>query len=109
MDIVKLISYGLVKNVLVVRVNGEVWDLICLIDVDVMFELLIWKDEDGKVIFWYLFVYLMVEVLEDFYFGIKFGIGLVIDNGFYYDIDFGECVLFIEDFKKIEDKMIELV
>ncbi|MDB4439056.1 threonine--tRNA ligase, partial [bacterium] len=37
-----------------------------------------------------------------------FGIGPPIDTGFYYDIDTGDKVLTQDDFKKIEDKMLEL-
>lgn len=67
-----------------------------------------WDDKDGKVIFWYFFVYLMVEVLEAIYLGVKFGIGLFIDGGFYYDVDFGEYIIFSDDFFQIEQKMLEL-
>ncbi len=108
MDIAKSISHGLAKNVLAARVNGEVWDSTRPIDVDATLELLTWKDEDGKATFWHSSAHLMAEALEDLYPGTKFGIGPAIDNGFYYDIDLGERVLSTEDFKKIEDKMIEL-
>ncbi|MDD3287297.1 MAG: threonine--tRNA ligase, partial [Bacteroidales bacterium] len=39
----------------------------------------------------------------------KFGIGPSIENGFYYDIDFGDSQLSSEDFAKIEQKMQDLV
>lgn len=35
---------------------------------------------------------------------VEFGIGLVIENGFYYDIDMEEVII-VEDFKKIEKEM----
>lgn len=50
----------------------------------------------------------MAEALEAIYPGTKFGIGPAIENGFYYDIDLGGKVLTSDDFKKIEDKMLEL-
>lgn len=109
MDVVKFISEGLVCNVFFVKVNGEVWDVNCFIIEDVKLQLFMWNDKDGKVIFWYLLVYFMVEVLEVFYFNVKFGIGLVIDIGFYYDVDIGDQVLSINDLEVIEKKMIEFV
>ena len=50
----------------------------------------------------------MAEALETFYPGVKFGIGPPVDNGFYYDVDLGGQAISSEDFKKIEDKMLEL-
>ncbi|MFM7053723.1 MAG: threonine--tRNA ligase, partial [Bacteroidota bacterium] len=52
--------------------------------------------------------HLMAEALETFFPGIKFGIGPPIENGFYYDVDPGDQPISSEDFKKIEDKMLEL-
>lgn len=34
----------------------------------------------------------------------KFGVGPVVENGFYYDIDLGETKISGADFKKIEKK-----
>ncbi len=108
MDIAKSISHGLAKNVLSARVNGEVWDSTRPIETDAKLELLTWNDEDGKSTFWHSSAHLMAEALEALYPGTKFGIGPAIENGFYYDIDLGDRVLSTEDFKKIEDKMLEL-
>jgi threonyl-tRNA synthetase len=46
--------------------------------------------------------------LEALYPGTKFGIGPAIDTGFYYDVDFGDREFSSDEFKKIEDKMLEL-
>lgn len=108
LDIAKSISHGLAKNVLSARVNGEVWDATRPIETDAKLELLTWNDTDGKSTFWHSSAHLMAEALEALYPGTKFGIGPAIDNGFYYDIDLGDRVLSTEDFKKIEDKMLEL-
>ena len=50
----------------------------------------------------------MAEALEALYPGVKFGIGPAIENGFYYDVDFGGKQIAESDLKAIEDKMIEL-
>ncbi|MEQ1916570.1 MAG: threonine--tRNA ligase, partial [Gallionella sp.] len=50
----------------------------------------------------------MAEALEILYPGVKFGIGPALENGYYYDVDFGDYKLTPEDFSKIEAKMLEL-
>jgi threonyl-tRNA synthetase len=50
----------------------------------------------------------MAEALEALYPGTKFGIGPAIETGFYYDVDFGDKEFSSNDFKQIEDKMLEL-
>ena len=50
----------------------------------------------------------MAEALEALYPGVKFWVGPPVENGFYYDVDLGGNQLSSDDFKKIEDKMIEL-
>jgi threonyl-tRNA synthetase len=50
----------------------------------------------------------MAEAIEALYPGTKFGIGPAIENGFYYDIDLGGKEFGSDQFKEIEDKMVEL-
>jgi threonyl-tRNA synthetase len=50
----------------------------------------------------------MAEAIEVLYPGTKFGIGPAIENGFYYDIDLGGKEFGSDQFKEIEDKMVEL-
>lgn len=108
MDIALSISEGLARNVLAAKVNGKVVDASLPINEDSDFQLLTWNDLDGKATFWHSSAHLMAEAIEALYPGTKFGIGPAIETGFYYDIDMGEKSLSSEDFKKIEDKMLEL-
>lgn len=39
----------------------------------------------------------------------KFGVGPVVDNGFYYDIDLGDVTISEDDFKKIEKEMRKVI
>lgn len=39
----------------------------------------------------------------------KFGVGPVVENGFYYDIDLGETTISEDDFKKIEKEMRRII
>ena len=40
--------------------------------------------------------------------GVKLGIGPAIDNGFYYDVDFGEQQFSSNDFEKVEQKIFRI-
>lgn len=108
MEIAKSISEGLARNVLAAEVNGEVWDASRPIEKDSSVRLLTWNDAEGKATFWHSSAHLMAEALEALYPGIKFGIGPAIETGFYYDVDFGDREFSSDDFKQIEDKMVEL-
>ena len=108
MQVALSISEGLARNVLAAEVNGEVWDASRAIEVDSTVKLLTWNDDKGKSTFWHSSAHLLAEALEALYPGIKFGIGPSIETGFYYDVDFGDVEFSSDDFKKIEDKMLEL-
>ncbi|EHQ30184.1 threonine--tRNA ligase [Mucilaginibacter paludis] len=102
------ISEGLARNVLAAEVNGEVWDASRQIETDAHVKLLTWNDVQGKATYWHSSAHLMAEALEALYPGTKFGIGPAIETGFYYDVDFGDREFSSDEFKKIEDKIIEL-
>ncbi len=107
-EIALSISEGLARNVLSAKINGEVWDSSRPINDNSSIQLLTWNDLDGKSTFWHSSAHLMAEAMEFFYPGIKLAIGPPIENGFYYDIDFGDYQFTDKDFKKVEDKIIEL-
>jgi threonyl-tRNA synthetase len=108
MQIALSISEGLARNVLAAEVNGEVWDASRPIEEDSAVKLLTWNDAKGKSTYWHSSAHLLAEALESLYPGTKFGIGPAIETGFYYDVDFGDHQFSSDDFKKIEDKVIEL-
>ncbi|MFT5156250.1 MAG: threonyl-tRNA synthetase [Bacteroidia bacterium] len=108
MDVAKDISEGLARNVLAAKVDGEVWDSTRSISKSSDLQLLTWNDNDGKSTFWHSSAHIMAEAFEALYPGIKLGIGPPIENGFYYDIDFGEQSFSSDEFKKVEDKFLEL-
>ncbi len=109
MDVAKSISEGLARNVLSANVNGEVWDSNRLIENDSTVKLNTWNDIEGKDTFWHSSAHLLASAISELYPNAKFGIGPAIENGFYYDIDFGDVQLSSEDFANIENKMQELV
>ena len=107
-EIAMSISEGLARNVIAAKVNGEVWESNRPIAEDSSVQLLTWNDLDGKSTFWHSSAHLMAEALEALYPGIKLGIGPAIEQGFYYDIDFGDLEFDGGDLEKIEQKMLEL-
>jgi threonyl-tRNA synthetase len=108
MQIAMSISEGLARNVLAAEIDGQVWDAGRPIEQDAHIKLLTWNDTNGKATFWHSSAHLMAEALEALYPGTKFGIGPAIETGFYYDVDFGDREFSSDDFKQIEDKMLEL-
>ncbi|HRG84005.1 MAG TPA: threonine--tRNA ligase, partial [Chitinophagaceae bacterium] len=108
LQVAQSISEGLARNVLAAKVNGEVVDATRPITADAKLVLLTMNDTEGKSTLWHSSAHLMAEAIESLYPGTKFGIGPPIENGFYYDIDLGGKSISQDDFKKIEDKMLEL-
>ncbi|ARK12085.1 threonine--tRNA ligase [Fibrella sp. ES10-3-2-2] len=113
LDVALGISEGLARNVLAAKVNGKVQDATLPIETPtdgnpVSVQLLTWNDLEGKSTFWHSSAHLLAEALEALYPGTKFAIGPPIENGFYYDVDFEGKHFSQDDFKKVEDKMLEL-
>jgi threonyl-tRNA synthetase len=109
LEVAKNISERLAKEVLSVTVNGEVWDLTRPITTNSTLRLHKWDDEQAKHAFWHSTAHLMAEAIEVLYPNAKLAIGPAIENGFYYDIDFGATTLVEADLAKIEEKMMEFV
>ncbi|MDY0252949.1 MAG: threonine--tRNA ligase [Tenuifilaceae bacterium] len=109
LEIAKNISDRLTKEVLSITVNGEVWDLTRSINTDASIRLHKWDEEEAKHAYWHSSAHLMAEAVEMLYPGVKLGIGPSIENGFYYDIDFGDYTISDSDLPRIEAKMMEIV
>ncbi len=108
MDVALSISEGLARNVLSAKVNNIVVDANTPINESSNLTLLTWNDEEGKNTYWHSSAHLLAEALEALYPGIKLAIGPPIQQGFYYDIDFGDYKFTSDDFEKVEQKMKEL-
>lgn len=59
MDVAKSISEGLARNVLAVKVDGEIQDLNRPLEQDAQVTLLTWNDADGKNTMWHSSAHLM--------------------------------------------------
>ena len=108
MDVAMSISEGLARNVISASVNGNTVEVTTPITTDANVTLFTFNDDAGKKAFWHSSAHILAQALEKIYPGIKLTIGPAIDNGFYYDVDTGEETIHEADFKKIEDKFLEL-
>ena len=107
-DIAGSISPGLKKASFAARVDGEMYDLRRPIEKDVSIELITNKDDDGLHILRHSTAHLMAQALKRLYGDVKFGVGPVIEEGFYYDFDMEENIS-ESDLAKIEKEMQRIV
>ncbi|WP_438273015.1 threonine--tRNA ligase [Zobellia galactanivorans] len=108
MDIAKSISEGLARNVISAKFNDTVVETITPLNEDGALVLYTWNDKEGKKAFWHSSSHIVAQALEELYPGIKLTIGPAIENGFYYDVDFGEHTISEKDFPAIEKKALEI-
>ena len=53
--------------------------------------------------------HIMAQAIQRLWPGAKFGVGPVVENGFYYDIDIDDVKISEDDFKKIESEMCKVI
>jgi threonyl-tRNA synthetase len=67
-----------------------------------------WEDQDGKMCFWHSSSHIMAEAILRHYPDALLTIGPPIENGFYYDIDFGSGIFSHDEIPKIEQTFLEI-
>ena len=102
------ISEGLARNVISATFNGQTVETVTPLEEDGKLVLHTWQDDEGKKAFWHSSSHVVAQALQELYPGIKLTIGPPIENGFYYDVDFGEQVISDKDFPEIEKKALEI-
>lgn len=107
-EVASSISEGLARVVLSASFNDKTVELSTPLTEDGALTLYTWNDEEGKKAFWHSSAHILAQALEELYPGIKLTIGPAIENGFYYDVDFGSHTVSDKDFKAIEDKALEI-
>lgn len=107
-DVALSISEGLARNIISASYNKTTIEITTPLTTDGALVLYSWKDADGKKAFWHSSSHVMAQALLEFYPGVKLTIGPAIDNGFYYDVDFGSYKFTEADFKKVEDRVLEI-
>lgn len=107
MDVAKSISEGLARNVISASFEGDTIETTTPLTTDGSLVLYTFNDAAGKKAFWHSSAHVLAQAIQDFYPNAKLTIGPAIENGFYYDVDFGEDTISEKDFDKIEKKFLE--
>src|SRR5690625_3144250 len=107
-DIAQSISPGLRRQSIAIKLDGKYVDLRRPLKVGGAIEIVTERDEEGLEIMRHSTAHLLAQAVKRLYPEAKFGVGPVIDNGFYYDIELDES-LTPEDLPKIEKEMERIV
>ena len=106
-EIAQSISEGLARNVLSASFNGKTVEASTPLEYDGDIHLFTWNDKEGKTAFWHSSAHVLAQTLLALYPNCKLTIGPAIENGFYYDADFGDHSITEQDLLTIEKKMLE--
>jgi threonyl-tRNA synthetase len=106
-EVAQSISEGLARNVLSAQFNGHIVEASTPLEADGDIQLFTWNDKEGKTAFWHSSAHVLAQALLALYPDCKLTIGPAIENGFYYDADFGDHSITEKDLTAIEKKMLE--
>ncbi|MGF0030094.1 threonine--tRNA ligase [Staphylococcus pasteuri] len=107
-DIAQSISPGLRKKAVAGKFNGQMVDLTRPLETDGEIEIVTPGSEEALEVLRHSTAHLMAQALKRLYGDVKFGVGPVIEGGFYYDFDTEEKIS-SDDFEKIEKTMKQIV
>ncbi|GIO86344.1 threonine--tRNA ligase [Paenibacillus faecis] len=109
-DVAASISSGLRKNAVAGKINGKAVDLNTKLSNGDKVEITTLDSKDGLEIMRHSTAHLMAQAVKRLFGGkeVKLGIGPVIEDGFYYDMDL-EHPLNPEDLQKIEKEMERII
>ena len=106
LDIAKSISEGLARNVISASFNGNTFEASTPIMEDGFIKLYTWSDKEGKAAFWHSSAHILAQSLLSKYPQAKLTIGPAIENGFYYDVDFGDASFSEKDLPSLEEQFL---
>ena len=107
-DIAQSISPGLRKKAVAGKFNGQMVDLTRPLEEDGEIEIVTPGSDEALEVLRHSTAHLMAQALTRLYGDVKFGVGPVIEGGFYYDFDTEEKIS-SDDFEKIEKTMKKIV
>ncbi|WP_411333554.1 threonine--tRNA ligase [Metabacillus indicus] len=107
-DIAASISPGLRKKSIAGKLNGELIDLKTPIEQDGSIEIVTLDSPNALGIIRHSSAHVLAQAIKRLYGDVKLGIGPVIENGFYYDIDMEESIS-AEDLPAIEKEMKKII
>ena len=106
LDVAKDISEGLARNVLSARFNDTIIEASTVITSSGELRLYTWNDDEGKAAFWHSSAHVLAQSILALYPEAKLTIGPAIENGFYYDVDFGDVAFSENDLQKLEQQFL---
>lgn len=106
-DIAQSISPGLRKKAVAGKLNGQLIDLTRPIESDGDIEIVTPGSDEALEVLRHSTAHLMAQALKRLYGEVHFGVGPVIEGGFYYDFDMEESIS-SDDFEKIEKTMKQI-
>ncbi|PFK42877.1 threonine--tRNA ligase [Bacillus cereus] len=107
-EIAGSISTSLKKKAIAGRVNGQVFDLRRNIEGNAKVQIITMDSAEGVEIARHTSAHILAQAVKRIYGDVKLGIGPVIENGFYYDMDLQNSIA-VEDLPKIENEMQNIV
>ncbi|BCU81107.1 threonine--tRNA ligase [Polycladomyces abyssicola] len=107
-DVAASISKGLHKKAVAGMIDGKPVDLSTEVPDQAEVKILTLDDPEGLEVYRHSTAHLMAQAIKRLYPDVKLGIGPVIEDGFYYDIDL-PVRLTPEDLPKIEAEMEKIV
>ncbi len=102
------ISEGLARNAVCAKVNGELVDLSYTLKDGDNLEIVTMKDKEGLQVYRHTCAHVLAQALKTVYPTCKLSIGPVIENGFYYDVDFVTPIT-QADLAKVEVEMQKII
>ena len=107
-DAAQAISEGLARAAVAAKVNGELVDLSHVLKEGDAVEIVTLKDKEGLEVYRHTCAHVLAQALKTIFPTCKLAIGPVIENGYYYDVDF-KTPITMEDFEKIEAEMRKII
>ena len=107
-DAAHAISEGLFRAAVAAKVNGKLVDLSHALSEGDTLEIVTLKDKEGLEVYRHTCAHVLAQALKTIYPTCKLAIGPVIDNGYYYDVDF-KTPISMDDFAKVEAEMKKIV
>ena len=102
------ISEGLARNAVCAKVNGVLVDTSHVLQEGDRLEIITLKDKEGLQVYRHTCAHVLAQALKTVYPTCKLSIGPVIENGFYYDIDFVTPIT-QADLAKVEEEMKKII
>ena len=105
-EVAQSISEGLARNVLSAAYNGNTVEASTPLEKDGNIQLFTWNDPAGKTAFWHSSAHILAQSILALYPEAKLTIGPAIENGFYYDVDFGGASFSEKDLPALEKQFL---